>query len=229
MALLSERDQRYLKDLFAKELTDDVSVHFFTVPAPALAVPGRPTCDTCAETRELLTEVAGLTSHIRLVSHDREREPEVAARFGVDKVPAIVVEGKAAGRVRYYGIPAGYEFRSLIEDLIDVASGRHDLSAKSLEILDGLPGDAHIQIFVTPTCPYCPGAARLAHRLAIASPRITADVIEANEFPELSDRYHVSGVPQVVINDDHSFVGAQPEARFVAELRRAFVGYTPSA
>lgn len=229
MALLSDRDRTYLSDLFAKELTDDVTVHFFTVAAPKLAVPGRPTCDYCQETQALLEEVAGLTTHITLAVHDRDREPELAAALGVDKVPAIVLAGKAAGRVRYYGIPAGYEFRSLVEDLIDVAMGTHGLSEQTLRVLAELPGEAHLQVFVTPTCPYCPGAARLAHRLAIASAKITADVIEANEFPALADRYHVSGVPQTVINDRHSFVGALPEVRFVAELRRAFAGHPATA
>lgn len=229
MALLSDRDRAYLTDLFAKELTDDVTVHFFTVAAPKLAVPGRATCDYCQETQALLEEVAGLTTHIRLAVHDRDREPALAAELGIDKVPAIVLEGKAAGRVRYYGIPAGYEFRSLVEDLIDVATGTHGLSERTLQVLEELPGAVHLQVFVTPTCPYCPGAARLAHRLAIASAKVTADVIEANEFPELSDRYGVSGVPQTVVNDTHSFVGAQPEARFVAELRRAFVGHAAPA
>jgi glutaredoxin-like protein len=229
MALISDRDRAHLTDLFAKELTDDVTAHFFTIAAPRLHVPGRAACDFCEETRALLEEVAGLTTHVTLALHDRDREPELAARFGVDKAPAIVLEGKAAGRVRYYGIPAGYEFRSLVEDLIDVATGRHGLSARTLQVLEELPGEAHIQVFVTPTCPYCPGVARLAHRLAIASAKVTADVVEANEFPDLSDRYGVAGVPQTVINDRHSFVGAQPEARFVAEVRRAVVGHAPPA
>lgn len=226
MALISDRDRKYLTELFTKELTTGVTAHFFTVPASKLHVPGRADCDYCEETKALLEEVASLTTHITVEIHDREREPEVAERFGVDKVPAIVLEGQAAGRVRYYGIPAGYEFRSLVEDLIDVAAGAHGLSAKTLQILEELPGEAHIEVFVTPTCPYCPGAARLAHQLAIASPKVTADVVEANEFPELSARYGVSGVPQTVVNGQHSFVGAQPEAHFVAEVRRALVGQT---
>jgi hypothetical protein len=114
-----------------------------------------------------------------------------------------------------------------VEDPIDVATSTHGLSDQTLANLDELPGEVPLRSRHA-DLPYA-RRARLAHRLAIASPRITADVIEANEFPALSDRYHVSGVPQVVINDDHSFVGAQPEARFVAELRRAFVGHTPSA
>ena len=40
-----------------------------------------------------------------------------------------------------------------------------------------------MQVFVTPTCPYCPAAVRMAHSLAIASDRVTADMVESIEFP----------------------------------------------
>jgi predicted DsbA family dithiol-disulfide isomerase len=61
----------------------------------------------------------------------------------------------------------------------------------------------------------------VAHKLAIASEKITADVIEVGEFPEVAQRYRVSGVPKIVINDTVEFVGAQPETRFVQEVLRA--------
>ena len=55
--------------------------------------------------------------------------------------------------------------------------------------------------------------------MAQLTPRITADVIEANEFPELSQRFNVMGVPKTVINGVQELVGAQPEARVMAAMR----------
>ncbi|TAK25500.1 MAG: hypothetical protein EPO26_03805 [Chloroflexota bacterium] len=57
--------------------------------------------------------------------------------------------------------------------------------------------------------------------MAIASERVTADVIEANEFADLSDRYAVQGVPKIVINDRRQIVGSRPEAAFLAEVLAA--------
>ena len=57
--------------------------------------------------------------------------------------------------------------------------------------------------------------------MAQLNPRITADVIEANEFPELSQHFNVMGVPKTVINGIEEFVGAQPEARVMAAIRTA--------
>lgn len=55
----------------------------------------------------------------------------------------------------------------------------------------------------------------LANRMALASERVRALTVEANEFPELSQRFGVSGVPRTVINRTGAFVGALPEAQFV--------------
>ncbi len=64
--------------------------------------------------------------------------------------------------------------------------------------------------------------------MAIAFPNVTADVIEATEFPDLSRAYGVTGVPKVIINDRVEFVGAVPEAQFVAAIQHAFRQETPS-
>jgi predicted DsbA family dithiol-disulfide isomerase len=57
--------------------------------------------------------------------------------------------------------------------------------------------------------------------MAIESDRVIGDVVEASEFPELVQRYQVSGVPKIVVNDKVEFVGAQPEGRFLDHVLRA--------
>jgi glutaredoxin len=74
-------------------------------------------------------------------------------------------------------------------------------------------------VFVTPTCPYCPRASRLAHTMAPESPRVRADVIE--EFPSPADRYGVRGVPKIVLNEPRGFEGALPEAAFLGHVMAA--------
>jgi glutaredoxin-like protein len=103
--------------------------------------------------------------------------------------------------VRYFGIPAGYEFSTLVEDLIDVSKGTTKLREKTREILATVDQDLHIQVFVTPTGPYCPRAARLAHQLVIENEHITADVVEVSEFIDMAQHYRVQGVPKTVVND----------------------------
>jgi predicted DsbA family dithiol-disulfide isomerase len=57
--------------------------------------------------------------------------------------------------------------------------------------------------------------------MAVESQYVSADVIEAMEFPDLARRYQVRGVPKIVINDRIEFVGAQPESEFLRYLKAA--------
>lgn len=79
-----------------------------------------------------------------------------------------------------------------------------------------------MQVFVTPTCPYCPKAVRLAHKAAIENDNITADMVEATEFPHLSMRYDVRGVPRTVVGENFPIEGAVPEMEFVEKLVEAY-------
>jgi glutaredoxin-like protein len=216
MSLISPEDQHTLRTLF-EGLESDVTITNFTRRDSLLSVPGQE-CDSCQETRELLEEVTALSEKLHLDSKDFVRDTQEADRLGVTRIPACVLQGRARGKVRYFGIPAGYEFSTLIEDLIDVSRGTTNLSDTTREILTGVEQDLHIQVFVTPTCPYCPRAARLAHKLAIENEHVTADVVEVSEFMEMAERYRVQGVPKTVVNERIEMVGALPEPRFMQQL-----------
>jgi len=223
MRLIPEKEAKELRAHLAAHLTAPVTAHLFVRPASGLWVPGRRECETCEDARLLLEEVAALSDEIRLRVHDVSAEPESPAAFGLepDAVPALVLEGAASGRVRFLGIPAGLEFVTLLRGLIDVGRGTTGLAEETKQALRGLANDVHIRVFVTPSCPFCPRAALIAHQMAVESGRVTADVVEAQEFPELAARYDVQGVPKVVVNETVEFVGAQPEERFLAHVLRA--------
>ena len=230
MPLLSDDETDRLRELLADELPADVRLIHFTERAIEPAELAATTsvkatddtegpCPSCVDTESLLSELAATNEHIDLEVHDVAVEPTLAEEFEIERVPATLIAGPGAqGSLRVFGLPSGYEFATLLEDLIDVSSGGDDLSAEAHEALGNLNREVHLQVFVTPTCPHCPSAARTAHKLAMASPRVTADVIVANDFPELAERYDVTAVPKVVIDDERGFVGALPEDEFVAAV-----------
>jgi len=206
MAFIKEKDRELLQQEF-QALVQPVKLVLFVEELD---------CPNCRETKELLEEIASLSDKITVETYNRHVDTEQAAQFQIDKVPAIaVVNGKDYG-IRYFGIPSGYEFGSLIDDLIDVSKGESGLSAATKEALAKVTQPIHFQVFVTPTCPYCPRAVRLAHKMAIENEFVRADMVEATEFPELSEKYQVMAVPRTVINDTNYFEGALPEAEFLA-------------
>ena len=102
-----------------------------------------------------------------------------------------------------------------------MSRGTTTLTTESRTKLATLTKPVHIQVFVTPTCPYCPKVASLAHQAAVENANVTADIIEISEFPNLATQYRVRGVPKIVMNGVVELVGAQPEAVFVEAMHRA--------
>lgn len=221
LRFIPETEAKALRAHLDTRLEGLVKLDLFIEPKSEIIIPGRAGCELCEETRALLEDVASLSDRITLNVHDVRTEGEVASQMGVRQVPTLIVSGAAKGVVRYVGIPAGLEFGMLLEDLEAVGRGTAVLADATREKLAALAKPVHIQVFVTPTCPYCPRVASLAHRLAVESGQVTADVVEISEFPDLAARYHVQGVPKVVINDTVEFVGAQPEPMFVEAVLQA--------
>jgi alkyl hydroperoxide reductase subunit AhpF len=150
MALISAKDQQMLRDLFAERMQQDVTITYFTQRESVLIVPGQE-CTYCKETRELLGELADLSNKLHLEIKDFVRDEAEARQLGVSRIPAFVLSGQNKGRVRYFGIPAGYEFSTVVEDLLNVSTGAPDLLNTTQQALAGLQQDLHIQVFVTPT------------------------------------------------------------------------------
>jgi alkyl hydroperoxide reductase subunit AhpF len=151
MALLRDEDAAKLREIFDERLTGDVTLVHYTQKESRLVVPTSQ-CPSCRDAKALLEELSATSDRITLEEHDFAEELAEAEAGGVDKIPATLVKGEASdGRVRYFGLPSGYEFASLIEDIIDVGAGASDLSPDIVESLGGLQKDVHIQVFVTPT------------------------------------------------------------------------------
>ena len=181
-------------------------------------------CAYCAETRQLVEEVAALSGQLTAEVYDFVADKEKAEEWGIDKIPAIAVIGAEDYGVRFYGIPSGYEFPSLLHAIRMVVAGKPELSEEGMQALAELAEPVHIQVFITPTCPYCSMAVVLAHQMAVASPMVRSDMVEAMEFPHLAIKYQVMGVPRTVINETVHIEGAAPEAAVLEKLREALAG-----
>ncbi|HSD83657.1 MAG TPA: thioredoxin family protein [Anaerolineae bacterium] len=197
-------------------------------PVQVLYFGSRANCDYCDEAKQLLEEVAATSDKITLSVYDVQENQDVASKFNVTNAPGIVIASRDGSDVKdlgiqFSGIPSGHEFGTLINDILLVSQRDSGLNEKTREYLKKLDKPLHLQVFVTPTCPYCPRAVLLAHQMAMENPQmIRAEGIEAMEFPELADRFHVSGVPQTVINSGAgTVVGAAPEQQLLAEIARA--------
>jgi glutaredoxin-like protein len=147
MPLLDDRVRKQVQSALAT-LERPVRVVMFTQGEG-----GALECQYCSETRELVQEVASLSDKVLVEVKDFQADEAAAKAYGIDKIPAIALgaDGAAAFRIRFFGIPAGYEFSTLLEDLRMLGSGQHGLSDDTMAVVARLKGPVHIQVFVTPT------------------------------------------------------------------------------
>lgn len=144
--LLNEQVTGQIQQAFAK-LNNPVQILFFGT---------QENCDYCAETLQLLTEVSGLDERISFSTHDLNADAALAAKFQVDKAPAIVIAGKDGDEIidlgiQFSGIPSGYEFSTLITDILLASERDSGLGAETRDFLKTLEKPLHLQVFVTPT------------------------------------------------------------------------------
>lgn len=211
-------------DELVNELREKLSAMVNPVKLVFLVDPGA-RCDYCDEIRsilKLLTSSSDKLEFVELSKGSLESE-----KFEAPLYPAILMNGGKGYNIRFFGAPVGYEFATLVEDIIDVSQGYpRGLPIQLAEaLIRHVTRRTVIKVFVTPTCPYCPLAVRTAHRFAMVNPLIYGDMIESLEFPELADAYGVYAVPKVVIEvdgeDKAEFEGALPEVYFAAEVLKA--------
>ncbi len=183
---------------------------------------------------QLLEELSTLSDKISYEVHDTTLEPSLIEEYNISRAPTILIDPRTNYKIRYTGAPAGYEAWAFVETIILVSRDDSGLAERSREILKEAKNygkEAHVAIFVTPTCPYCPHQVLLANKFAIELKGIVeADCVEAYENPELANAFSVSAVPHNVIaireSDEEEVpkeisIGVQPDEKYAMDLIKA--------
>jgi len=149
---------------------------------------------------------------------DGGRNPKMK-ELRLDHWPVLVPTKADFTRIRYFGVPAGYEIAPMVEGLVELSASRTALTPRAREALSTVRRKANIKIFVLPTCHFCPIVAKHAYRAAIESKNVSVEVIDSQMFPDLATRHAVMGVPKVILNDNLDITGAIGEVEFFDKLR----------
>lgn len=152
MPLLSDKDATYLREVFAQQLVNPVTVTLFTQKSTLLTVPGHEQeTEYCRQANEIVQEVAALTDKITVETYDVRTDAAQFAAYGIERIPAILLGAGDDRPARFFGVTAGYEFSTFVQDLLDISNGNIELTEATLEYVRGLTSDVHIQVFSTPT------------------------------------------------------------------------------
>ena len=216
-ALIQDQQKAQLKRTFRKDLKADVELRLFTQRPSPIAVPGRE-CRYCVATQQMLEELTALSPKVHLETIDIYAQPELASDEGITRVPATAFGKKGKAKLRFFGIPMGYQLAVLVENIKTISRGVSPLSMATRKKLREINQPVHIQVFVTPTSADSPPIARLAHALALENQNITSDIVEIEEFPALAQQYGVRSVPFTVVNEITQIAGVVGESEFVEKV-----------
>ncbi|QVK17494.1 thioredoxin family protein [Mycoplasmatota bacterium] len=213
MKLLNEEITKQLLELF-NNLVNDVTIALFTKEGE---------CPTCEETRGYMQEIEALSDKIHLKEYDINKDQELARSYHVEMVPSIVLlnDKEEYLGIKFNGIPAGHEINSFIPTILEVSGNVSNLPDKIQKRIDNITKPTNIKVFITLGCPHCPGAVQKAHKLALSNENIDSEMIEAGTFYDISNKFNVSSVPKIVINDEYELIGNQPIEAFLTEIEKA--------
>lgn len=213
--LLDEENRRILKEEYWSKLTTPVKLVFFTTDDPS--------CQYCDLVKQILDEIADreLTDKIEVIQYDFDKDLELRKKLGIIKAPAIIIQGRNKGLIKFYGVPAGTEFPAFIETIVHVSNGDAHLPENVIEEVEALEDPVNIKVFVTTSCPYCPRMVHTAYMFAMINRRIEAEAWELSGFPDIASQYGVYAVPKVVVNEKVEWEGAVPPEYLIRKVKEA--------
>jgi glutaredoxin-like protein len=141
MGLIGDEDAAEIRERL-KEMVEPVKLIHFTQEL---------NLEYGREARQLVEELAGFSDKLHAEVYNFLLDKERVAEYGVDKVPATVIRNSKDYGIKFYGIPAGYEFSTLLDTILSVSKGDSGLKPESREKLAALTQPIHLEVFVTPT------------------------------------------------------------------------------
>jgi alkyl hydroperoxide reductase subunit AhpF len=141
MPLFDDKVKKQLTDILAK-LKEKVTLMYFTHEME---------CGACKDTHGFLQELTELSDKLGLSVFDFVKDREKADYYKVDKVPAIVVLDREDNdtRMKFYGLPGGYEINSFIESVFEASGAGQPLPPALSQRIANIKKDVHIQVFVS--------------------------------------------------------------------------------
>lgn len=208
--MISDGDRGIIERKFNMGLKDEVTILAFVDGGTAVS----------KEIADFANTIAGFNSSIKVDVQDaQDGKNQRMKDMRIEHWPVLILTKGDFARIRYYGIPLGYELPAIADAIVELSISKTPLSPKARYMLSNVRRRANIKVFVLTTCPFCPTVARHAFRAAIESTRVTAEVIDSQMFPDLAARHSVMGVPKIILNDNLDITGAVTDVEFFEKLR----------
>lgn len=219
-ATMSSQQLNQLRRTFRKDLKAPVKLLLITRTPSPISIPGRD-CPSCAQTRQLLEEVAAASPKLELEVIDFYGESQAAGDLSVARIPAILIGSDDPPRMVFYGIPLAHQMAAIVETIRAVSRGTSSLQNDTRRQLRRINRQMRMQVMVTPEDQASAEAAYLAFAMARESSCLYAEAVQLRDFPTLARSLGIQGVPTVILNDFHRLTAPVNESTLVERIMLA--------
>lgn len=159
-------------------------------------------CPTCHDTMQYIEEICELNEDLNLIKYEKTKHAEIFQKYKISLVPALIVSNidSDTSGIRFYGIPSGFEIHSFIHAIKMVSGTENKIESEIIDRIKSLDKNFHLEVFIRPTCSFCPQAVINGHILAYYNDNITCNMIESTSMQEYTKSFEISSVPVTLIN-----------------------------
>lgn len=178
-------------------------------------------CDICPDALATAQAIKAAAPKIALETYDLTMDRDKSEEYGVKRAPSFVVQSTVGRSVTFSGAVEGISLIMLLDAVNGVAAGRTWFPERIASTLSLLRHEVHVQVFLESDCSLCRPVAETAMGLALTNRMVSAELIAADDFPDLLAKHRIKVLPFIVFGGTLSHQGHASEGEFLEMLFQA--------
>lgn len=176
--------------------------------------------EACGEMGAFLKAIAALNSHLKVKFLVRGENPMIENTINTSLLPVVgfYQNGRYLG-VAFHGVPGGKEINSFTLAMYNAAGPGQAVEEEILKKVGKLRKQNNLKVCVSLSCHHCPNVVTAGQRLALLSPNVVCEMVDARLYPELTAKFKITRVPAVLVNDSALYMGEKDMEELLALMK----------
>lgn len=176
--------------------------------------------DSSTEMGAFLKAVSSLSHNLELCLLTKGEDPVLDEKLNAHMLPVVgLFGGDEYLGAAFHGVPGGHEINSFALAIYNAAGPGQEIDEKLLKKLLKLKKQNNIKVCISLSCHHCPLVVTAGQRLALLSPNVVCEMVDARLYPDLVSRFKISRVPVIIINDSVVYTGEKDMGELLKLLK----------
>lgn len=176
--------------------------------------------DGCVEMGAFLKAIAALNGHLKVTFLLRGENPMIENTINANLLPVVgFYQGGRYLGVAFHGVPGGKEINAFALAMYNAAGPGQAVEEDILKKIGKLKKQNNLKVCVSLSCHHCQHVVTAGQHLALLSPNVVCEMVDARLYPELATKYKITRVPAVLVNDSALYMGQKDMEELLALLK----------